>query len=120
MLSYHDDEWGVPVHDDRKLHEFLHLGEQRELLPRRYVQRRHRVGRRVDRTATADPTTDGIRRCRGEHAQDQTGQGRPHVAWRREQSIADQDPPRIVDDARGQLGATDVDGKVAAGHANRP
>ena len=25
MLSYHDDEWGVPVHDDRKLHEFMVL-----------------------------------------------------------------------------------------------
>jgi len=26
MLSYHDEEWGVPVHDDRKLFEFLMLG----------------------------------------------------------------------------------------------
>ena len=25
MLAYHDDEWGVPVHDDRKLHEFIVL-----------------------------------------------------------------------------------------------
>ena len=25
MLSYHDDEWGVPVHDDRKLNEFIVL-----------------------------------------------------------------------------------------------
>jgi DNA-3-methyladenine glycosylase I len=25
MQSYHDDEWGVPVHDDRKHHEFLIL-----------------------------------------------------------------------------------------------
>jgi DNA-3-methyladenine glycosylase I len=24
-LAYHDDEWGVPVHDDRKLFEFLLL-----------------------------------------------------------------------------------------------
>src|SRR5258706_856365 len=24
-LSYHDEEWGVPVHDDRKLFEFLTL-----------------------------------------------------------------------------------------------
>ena len=26
MLRYHDEEWGVPVHDDRKLFEFLMLG----------------------------------------------------------------------------------------------
>jgi DNA-3-methyladenine glycosylase I len=25
MLTYHDDEWGVPLHDDRKLHEFMVL-----------------------------------------------------------------------------------------------
>jgi DNA-3-methyladenine glycosylase I len=25
MTAYHDDEWGVPVHDDRKLFEFLVL-----------------------------------------------------------------------------------------------
>src|SRR5512136_1458203 len=25
MLDYHDKEWGVPVHDDRKLFEFLVL-----------------------------------------------------------------------------------------------
>lgn len=25
MLKYHDEEWGVPVHDDRKLFEFLVL-----------------------------------------------------------------------------------------------
>ncbi len=25
MIAYHDEEWGVPVHDDRKLFEFLML-----------------------------------------------------------------------------------------------
>ncbi|HEY3294063.1 MAG TPA: DNA-3-methyladenine glycosylase I [bacterium] len=25
MLAYHDEEWGVPVHDDRKLYEFMVL-----------------------------------------------------------------------------------------------
>src|SRR5512142_3390322 len=25
MLAYHDQEWGVPLHDDRKLFEFLVL-----------------------------------------------------------------------------------------------
>lgn len=24
-ITYHDEEWGVPVHDDRKLFEFLIL-----------------------------------------------------------------------------------------------
>jgi DNA-3-methyladenine glycosylase I len=25
MIAYHDIEWGVPVHDDRKLFEFIVL-----------------------------------------------------------------------------------------------
>src|SRR5437870_1648257 len=25
MIAYHDDEWGVPIHDDRKQFEFLTL-----------------------------------------------------------------------------------------------
>src|SRR5512143_1159711 len=25
MIAYHDTEWGVPVHDDRKLYEFIVL-----------------------------------------------------------------------------------------------
>jgi DNA-3-methyladenine glycosylase I len=25
MIAYHDDEWGVPIHDDRKLFEFMVL-----------------------------------------------------------------------------------------------
>jgi DNA-3-methyladenine glycosylase I len=25
MLKYHDEEWGVPLHDDRKLFEFIIL-----------------------------------------------------------------------------------------------
>ena len=25
MIRYHDEEWGVPVHDDRALFEFLIL-----------------------------------------------------------------------------------------------
>ncbi|HET8999626.1 MAG TPA: DNA-3-methyladenine glycosylase I, partial [bacterium] len=25
MISYHDTEWGVPAHDDRKLFEYLIL-----------------------------------------------------------------------------------------------
>ena len=25
MIAYHDEEWGVPIHDDRRLFEFLIL-----------------------------------------------------------------------------------------------
>lgn len=25
MVAYHDEEWGMPVHDDRRLFEFLAL-----------------------------------------------------------------------------------------------
>ncbi len=25
MVRYHDEEWGVPIHDDRKLFEFITL-----------------------------------------------------------------------------------------------
>ena len=25
MIKYHDEEWGIPVHDDRKLFEFMVL-----------------------------------------------------------------------------------------------
>ena len=25
MRKYHDEEWGIPLHDDRKLYEFLLL-----------------------------------------------------------------------------------------------
>jgi hypothetical protein len=27
MIAYHDTEWGVPLHDDRKLYEFLVLDD---------------------------------------------------------------------------------------------
>ena len=33
MMSYHDNEWGVPVHDDRKQFEFLCL-ERHAVRPR--------------------------------------------------------------------------------------
>ena len=31
MVQYHDDEWGVPVHDDRKHFEFLVLEGARDI-----------------------------------------------------------------------------------------
>lgn len=41
MVRYHDEEWGVPVHDDRKLFEFLILeGAQAGLTWRTILDRR--------------------------------------------------------------------------------
>lgn len=41
MIEYHDREWGVPVHDDRKLFEFLVLdGAQAGLSWRTILQKR--------------------------------------------------------------------------------
>src|SRR5512135_2984136 len=41
MVKYHDEEWGVPVHDDRKLFEFLILdGAQAGLSWRTILYRR--------------------------------------------------------------------------------
>lgn len=43
MISYHDREWGVPVHDDRKLFEFLVLeGAQAGLSWRTILRKRDR------------------------------------------------------------------------------
>jgi len=41
-IKYHDEEWGVPVHDDRKLFEFLILeGAQAGLSWHTILKRRH-------------------------------------------------------------------------------
>jgi len=41
MISYHDEEWGVPLHDDRKLFEFLILeGAQAGLSWRTVLRKR--------------------------------------------------------------------------------
>ena len=62
MVAYHDDEWGVPTHDDAALFEFLTLeGAQaglswRTILNKRdgyrsaFARLRRRRGRRVHRT----------------------------------------------------------------------
>jgi DNA-3-methyladenine glycosylase I len=46
MISYHDEEWGVPVHDDRKLFEFLVLeGAQAGLSWRTILRKRENYRR---------------------------------------------------------------------------
>ena len=49
MISYHDGEWGVPVHDDRKLFEFLVLEGAQAGLSWRTVLRKREQYRRVFR-----------------------------------------------------------------------
>ena len=49
MLKYHDEEWGVPVHDDRKLFEFLTLeGAQAGLSWNTILNRRKNYRRAFD------------------------------------------------------------------------
>jgi len=46
MISYHDEEWGVPVHDDRRLFEFLVLeGAQAGLSWRTILRKRENYRR---------------------------------------------------------------------------
>lgn len=60
MVRYHDEEWGVPEHDDRRLFELLTLeGAQaglswRTILLRREGYRRAFVGWDLDRVAAMD------------------------------------------------------------------
>ncbi len=57
MIAYHDEEWGVPVHDDRTLFEFLILGgaqaglSWRTVLYKRENYRRAFDGFDIDRVA---------------------------------------------------------------------
>src|SRR2546423_8865697 len=49
-VAYHDDEWGVPVHDDRKLFEFLLLeGAQAGLSWSTILKKRENYRRAFDR-----------------------------------------------------------------------
>src|SRR4030066_927662 len=46
MISYHDEEWGVPVHDDRRVCEFLVLeGAQAGLSWRTILRKRENYRR---------------------------------------------------------------------------
>ena len=49
MIKYHDEEWGVPVHDDRKLFEFLILeGAQAGLTWQTVLNKRENYRRAFD------------------------------------------------------------------------
>ncbi|HEX4864552.1 MAG TPA: DNA-3-methyladenine glycosylase I [Acidimicrobiales bacterium] len=49
MIGYHDVEWGVPLHDDRKLFEFMVLDAMQAGLNWRIVlQKRHNFERAMD------------------------------------------------------------------------
>ena len=72
MIEYHDKEWGVPVHDDRVLFEFLILeGAQAGLSWETILNKRENYRRAFDRfdaakiahyDATQSPDASG--RCR--------------------------------------------------------
>jgi len=47
MIAYHDEEWGVPVHDDRKQFEFLTLESAQAGLSWRVVLRKREAYRRA-------------------------------------------------------------------------
>src|SRR5207237_6868324 len=47
LLSYHDNEWGVPLHDDRRLFEFLVLEGMQAGLSWEIVLRRRTAFRRA-------------------------------------------------------------------------
>jgi DNA-3-methyladenine glycosylase I len=47
MIQYHDDEWGVPQHDDRKLYEFLVLEGMQAGLSWAIILRKRENFRRV-------------------------------------------------------------------------
>ena len=48
LIRYHDEEWGVPLHDDQRLFEFLILeGMQAGLSWQTILQKRHRVSASV-------------------------------------------------------------------------
>jgi DNA-3-methyladenine glycosylase I len=50
MVAYHDDEWGVPVHDDRELFEFLILeGAQAGLSWSTILRKRENYRKAFDR-----------------------------------------------------------------------
>ena len=50
MIAYHDEEWGVPVHDDRRLFEFLILeGAQAGLSWETIINKREKYRRAFDR-----------------------------------------------------------------------
>jgi len=50
MVAYHDEEWGVPVHDDRRLFEFLILeGAQAGLSWETILNKRQNYRRAFDR-----------------------------------------------------------------------
>ncbi|HEX3356258.1 MAG TPA: DNA-3-methyladenine glycosylase I [Tepidisphaeraceae bacterium] len=48
MIEYHDREWDVPLHDDRKLFEFLILeGAQAGLSWETILKKGRRIGKRL-------------------------------------------------------------------------
>lgn len=65
MAAYHDEEWGVPVHDDRRLFEFLILeGAQAGLSWETILNKRENYRRAFDRFDPAKVARYGRRKVR--------------------------------------------------------
>ena len=65
MTRYHDEEWGVPVHDDRKLFEMLILeGAQAGLSWRTILNKRENYRRAFDAFDAAKIARYDVRRVR--------------------------------------------------------
>jgi DNA-3-methyladenine glycosylase I len=66
MISYHDAEWGVPVHDDRRLFEFLILeGAQAGLSWETVLRKRERYREVMDGFDAAKIAKYDARKIRG-------------------------------------------------------
>src|ERR1700721_2211045 len=63
MIQYHDKEWGVPVHDDRRLFEFLILeGAQAGLSWETILKKRENYRKALDRFDAKKISRYGVRK----------------------------------------------------------
>ena len=94
------------------------LAPQREVVPDRHADRLHRPGHAVDRARAGQ--TDRVRfdvaRVGGEHATDQPGHGRPHVAGGRGDAVAHHDIAVGVEHPGRQTRRSEVDRQIATPH----
>jgi hypothetical protein len=68
------------------------------------------------RASTSGPDGHERRRCSRDDATDQALEGRPDVALRSRDTIANDHSALVVDDSSGQLRTPDVDGQVQRIH----
>src|SRR5881392_714757 len=83
-ITYHDEEWGVPVHDDRKLFEFLILeGAQAGLSWTTILRKRKNYRKAFDSSSASAKSSSSsilparLRESKTQTASDRRGQARP-------------------------------------------